>query len=81
MTFLFKISEGTIMSGNSIERHGSSGHMTLDDVEDDNDSNDEGVITGIIVSNMAQSFWQFVMTKKNILDSVFECSKTLQELA
>jgi hypothetical protein len=55
--------------------------MTLDDVEDDNDSNDEGVITGIIVSNMAQSFWQFVMTKKNILDSVFECSKTLQELA
>jgi hypothetical protein len=65
------------MSGNLIERHGSSGHMTLDDAEDENDSNDEGVK----VSDMAQSFWQFVMTKKNILDSVFECSKTLQEFA
>lgn len=52
------------MSGNLIERHGSSGHMTLDDVEVKNDSNDEGVITDIKVSNMAQSFWQFVMTKK-----------------
>jgi len=52
------------MSGNLIERHGSSGHMTLDDAEDDNDSNDEGVITGIKVSNKAQIFWQFVMTKK-----------------
>lgn len=69
------------MSGSLIERHGSSGHMTLDDVEDDNDSNDEGVITGIKVSNMAQRFQQFVMTKKYILDSLFECSKTLQELA
>ena len=40
--------------------------MTLDDAEDDNDSNDEGVITGIKVSNKAQIFWQFVMTKKYI---------------
>jgi hypothetical protein len=64
MTFLIKISEGTIRSGNLRERHGLSGHMTLDDVEDKNDSNDEGVITGIKVSNMAESFWQFVMTKK-----------------
>jgi hypothetical protein len=81
MTFVLKISEGTIMSGNWIKRQGSSGHMTLDDAENDNDSNDKGVITGIKVSNMAQSFWQFVMTKKYILDSVFECSKTLQQLA
>jgi len=55
--------------------------MTLDDAENDNDSNDKGVITGIKVSNMGQSFWQFLMTKKYILDSVFECRKTLQELA
>jgi len=81
MTFLLKISEGTIMSGNLIKRHGSSGHMTQDDAENDNDSNDKGVITGIKVSNMGQSFRQFLMTKKYILDSVFECSKTLQELA
>lgn len=62
------------MSGNLIERHGSSGHMTLDDVED-NDSNDEGVITGIKVSNMGQSFWQFVMTKKYILDTMLSAVK------
>lgn len=60
------------------KRHGSSGHMTFDDVEYENDSNDEGVSTTIKVSNMAQSFGQFVMTKKNILDSVFEYSKTLR---
>jgi hypothetical protein len=47
MTFFMKISEGTIMSGNLIERHGSSGHMTLDDAQDNNDSIDEGVITDI----------------------------------
>jgi len=35
------------MSGNLIERHGSSGHMTLDDAQDNNDSIDEGVITDI----------------------------------
>jgi hypothetical protein len=69
------------MSRNLIERHGASGHMTLDDVEDDNDSDDEGVITGIKGSDMAQSFRQFVMTKKYILDSVFECSHSLQEFA
>ena len=48
--------------------------MTLDDVED-NDSNDEGVITGIKVSNMGQSFWQFVMTKKYILDTMLSAVK------
>jgi hypothetical protein len=56
MTFLLKSSQGTILSENLIEKNGPTDHITLYDVEDDNDSSNESVITITKVSNMIQRF-------------------------
>jgi hypothetical protein len=41
ITFLLKSSQGTILSENLIDKNGPSDHVTLDDVDDDNDSTNE----------------------------------------
>jgi hypothetical protein len=38
--------------------------MTLEDMEEDN-GNNENVITGTEASSMAQSLWHFIMNKKH----------------
>jgi hypothetical protein len=53
--------------------------MTPEGEEEDDDGDDEHVITVTEAANMARKFRRSVMTRKDVPDRVLESSKILQE--
>jgi dihydroxyacetone kinase-like predicted kinase len=63
-----ELTENEVVSEILMERSRESDDVTAEGKEEDDDRDDENVITVTEVANMAQSLRCFVMTRKNLLD-------------